>query len=84
MSKIILFQGVSIHFKGYIGVSGCFNMFLDVSGCFKVFLDVSRGFKGIQVYFPIYSTMGRIVGLIVSDVFLLYLEYRYKIGKIWL
>lgn len=50
-------------------------------GCFNMFLDVSRG---IQVYFPICSTMGRIVGLIVSDVFLLYLGYRYKIGKIWL
>ena len=46
-----------------------------------MFLGVSRG---IQVYFPICSTMGRIVGLIVSDVFLLYLGYRYRIGKIWL
>ena len=35
-------------------------------GCFNMFQGVSRG---IQVYFPIYSTMGRIVGLIVSDVF---------------
>ena len=35
------------------------GMFQYVSGCFK----------GIQVYFPICSTMGRIVGLIVSDVF---------------
>lgn len=50
------------------------GMFQYVSGCFKVF----------QVYFPICSTMGRIVGLIVSDVFLLYLGYRHKIGKIWL
>ena len=50
-------------------------------GCFNMFQVVSRG---IQVYFPIYSTMGRIVGLIVSDVFLLYLGYRYRIGKIWL
>ena len=50
-------------------------------GCFNMFQGVSRG---IQVYFPIYSTMGRIVGLIVSDVFLLYLGYRYRIGKIWL
>ena len=50
-------------------------------GCFNMFQGVSRG---IQVYFPICSTMGRIVGLIVSDVFLLYLGYRYKIGKIWL
>ena len=53
----------------------------DEVGCFNMFLDVSRG---IQVYFPIYSTMGRIVGLIVSDVLLLYLGYRYRIGKIWL
>lgn len=29
----------------------------DEVGCFNMFLDVSRG---IQVYFPIYSTMGRI------------------------
>ena len=50
-------------------------------GCFNMFQVVSRG---IQVYFPICSTMGRIVGLIVSDVFLLYLGYRYRIGKIWL
>lgn len=35
-------------------------------GCFNL---IQGGFRGIQVYFPICSTMGRIVGLIVSDVF---------------
>ena len=39
------------------------GMFQYVSGCFK----------GIQVYFPICSTMDRIVGLIVSDVFFCYI-----------
>ena len=52
---------------------GCFNMFLGVSGCFWMF----------QVYFPIYSTMGRI-WFNSFRCFLLYLVYRYQIGKIWL
>lgn len=46
--------GDEVHFERMDG------MFQGVSGCFK---------GGIQVYFPICSTMGRIVGLIVSDVF---------------
>lgn len=49
-------------------------------GCFNMFLDVSMG---IQVYFPICSTMGRI-WFNSFRCFLLYLGYRYKIGKIWL
>lgn len=49
------------------------GMFQYVSGCFK----------GIQVYFPICSTMGRI-WFNIFRCFLLYIGYRYKIGKIWL
>ena len=69
MSKIILFLGVSMCFKSDWVFQGCFYVFLCVSRVTMCFKGVSRVFQGCisgYSYFPSCSTMGRIVGLIVS------------------
>lgn len=49
-----------------------------------IFQYVSRGIQGGFKYIFLFVLLWVEFGLIVSDVFLLYLGYRYRIGKIWL
>lgn len=75
-----LFQGVSICFRVFLDISGYFRVFHLFQGYFRVFQGVSGCFKYISLFVLLWVDFG----LIVSDVFLLYLGYRHKIGKIWL